>query len=83
MVVADMKKITYNMKCVTGVYSRELICMFLDGQVTGLGRNIRIYSDTINVINIKLCKMVLLIELYLFIPISVTLTIFFVHTQGR
>ena len=38
--------------------------------------DIEIFSDAINVINIKLCMMVLLTELYLFIPLLVTLTIF-------
>ena len=55
----------------TGVYSREIIYMFFMGQVSGLVENfnIGIYSDTINVINVKLCMMVLHIELYLFIPL--------------
>ena len=35
--------------------------------------NIETFSDTIDVKNVKLC-MILLIELYLFIPLSVTLT---------
>ena len=35
-----------------------------------------IFSDGINVINIKMCMTVLLIELYLFIPLSVTLNAF-------
>ena len=52
------------------MYSREIINMFFIGQVSGLvgNFNIGIYSDTINVINVKLCMMVLLTELYLFIP---------------
>ena len=52
--------------------------MFFVGQVSGLVENfnVGIYSDTINVINVTLCMVVLLIELYLFIPLSVTLTIF-------
>ena len=36
--------------------------------------NIETFSDTIDVKNVKLCIMILLIELYLFIPLSVTLT---------
>ena len=43
--------------------------------------NIAIYSNTINVINVKLCMMVLLLALYLFIPLSVTLTIFQGHSN--
>ena len=38
--------------------------------------NIGIYSDTTKVINVKLCMMVLVIELYLFIPLLVTVTVF-------
>ena len=37
--------------------------------------NIGIFLDTIYVINVELCMMVLHIDLYLFIPLSVTLTI--------
>ena len=64
--------------CDAGLYSGETINFFLVGQVSGLVENvsIEIYSDTTNVINVKLCLMVLLIELYLFIPLSVALTIF-------
>ena len=43
--------------------------------------NIGIYSDTINVINVKLCMMVLLSELYLFIPLSTTVTILQDHSS--
>ena len=40
--------------------------MVLDDQVSGLAENfsIRIFSDTINVINIQLCMTVSLIELH-------------------
>ena len=44
-------------------------------QVSGLVEN-GVFTDTINAINVKLCMLVLLTELYLFIPLSVTLTIF-------
>ena len=56
--------------CISGVCSREIIYMFLVSQVSGLVENfnIGIYSDSINVINVKLCMMALLIDLYLFIP---------------
>ena len=60
------------MICVDSVvYSSEIINMFLVSQVSGLveNLNIGIYSDTINV---NLCMMILLIELYQFIPLSVT-----------
>ena len=45
-------------------------------QMSGLVKNfnIGIFLDTINVINAKLCMMVLHIELYLFITLSVILT---------
>ena len=60
------------MVCVTDVYSREMIHMFLVGQASGLFKNfnIGIFSDTINVINVKLCMGVLLIKLYPFIPLD-------------
>ena len=41
--------------------------------------NITIFLDTINVINVKVCIMVELIELYPFIPLSVTLIVFQGH----
>ena len=44
--------------------------------------NIGDYLGTVNVINVKLCMMVLLIELYLFIPLSVTMTIFEGHSSS-
>ena len=49
------------MSCMTGVYLREKINMLFIGQVSGLVKyfNIQIYSDTINVINVKLCLIVL------------------------
>ena len=45
--------------------------------------NIGIFSDTINVVNVKLCMMILLIELHLFIPPSMTLTIFQGHSTEQ
>ena len=42
--------------------------------------NIGIYSD-INLMNVKLCMMVVLIECYLFLALSVTLTIFQDHSN--
>ena len=52
------------------------------GHVSGLveNLNIGIFSDTINMINVKLCMMVLLIEFTLVIPLSVTLTTFQGHS---
>ena len=41
--------------------------------------NAGVFSDSVNVIAVKLCMIVLLIERYLFISLSVTLTIFQVH----
>ena len=44
----------------TGVYSEEIINMFLLGQVSGLVENfnVAIFSDTVNVINVQLYMMV-------------------------
>ena len=48
------------------------------GRVSVCGKNINvaIFSDTVNMIKDKLCVMVVLIELYPFIPLSVTLIVF-------
>ena len=45
--------------------------------------NIVIFSDTINVLNVKLCMMVELIEFYPFIPLSVTLMVFQGHSSVK
>ena len=59
--------------CILG---KQLTCFFV-GQVSDLVENfnIGIFSDTITVMNVKLCMIVLLIELYLFIRLSVTLSL--------
>ena len=45
--------------------------------------NIVIFSDTINVINVKFCMMMLLTEFYLFMPLSVTLTVTECHSSVK
>ena len=52
--------------------------MFLVGQVTELVENFNtgIFSDAIKVNNVKICIMVLHIELYLFVTFSMTLLLF-------
>ena len=59
----------HSMICVTGVYSRDIIIinMFFISQVSGLVKNFNIGIDpeSINIVNIKLCMMILLIELLL------------------
>ena len=72
-----------NAICVTRVYLGEVTNIFFVCQMSGLVEktfSIRIYTATINVISVKFCMMVLLIELYLFILLSVTLTIFQGHS---
>ena len=56
--------------------------MLLVDEVSGLVENfdIGIFSGTINVLNVKLCVMVLHIEVYLFSTLSVTLTLFQGHS---
>ena len=79
MVATHIEMIKQSMLCVTGVYSRKIINIFSRvGQMSGLVKNFHfgISSDTANVINVKLFMTVLLIQLDLFIPLSVTLTIF-------
>ena len=77
MVATYIKKITHSMNCLTGVCSREIIYIFLIGQVFWLveNNNIVIFSDTMNVINVTLCMVVLHIELCLFITLSVALSV--------
>ena len=61
--------------------------MFIISQVSGLVENFNIRinfeSDTISVIDVKFCMVVLLFELYLFIPLSLTLTIFQGHSNVK
>ena len=45
--------------------------------------NIGIFSDTINVINVKHSKMLLPSKLYLFITLSMTLTLFQGHSSVK
>ena len=73
-----------NINCVTSVCPRE-IYMFLVDQMSGFVENIGIFSllHTINVINVKLCIMVLLIWLYLFHYTLVTLTLFQGHSSVK
>ena len=76
MVATYIQKNMHSMNCVTGTCSRERIYMFWVCQVSGLVENfnIGVFSDNINVVNVKLCMMILHTELYLLITLSVTLT---------
>ena len=62
-----MKKFTHNIICVTGMYLMEIIDMILVGQVSGLVENLNswIFSDIINMINVKLCSYLTNIKLTL------------------
>ena len=62
-----------------------MISVRLAGQLSVYGKNftIVIFSDTINMMNVKLCMMVVLVELYPFIPLSVTLTVFPNHINVK
>ena len=57
----------HSINCVTGVCSREIIYMFSVGQESGLVENFNTgnFLDTITVIDVKLCRMVLHIKCYL------------------
>ena len=85
IVAAYIKNIMHNMNCATLMCSREIIYMVLVGQVSELVENLNtgIFSDTVNVISVRLCMMVLYIELYLFITVSVTLTLFRGHSHVK
>ena len=54
----------------------------LAGRVSVYGKhfNVEIFSDTMNMINDKLCMMVVLIELLPFMPLSDTLIAFQSHS---
>ena len=49
----------------------------------GKNLNVAIFSDTINVVNVKLCMMVILIEIYLFILHLVTLIVSQDHSSVK
>ena len=51
--------------------------------VCGKNFNVAIFSDTINTINVKLCMVVVVIEHYPFIPLSVTLCAFQDHSSVK
>ena len=55
------------------------------GRVSVLGENFNIvvFSDNINMINVKFCMLVVLIESYPFIPLSVTLIVFQGHSSVK
>ena len=74
MVAVYIKKILHYM---SGLMFKGDNYMFFVSPVSGLVEkfNIVIYSGTKNVINVELCMTVLLTELCLFIPLSVTLTV--------
>ena len=49
----------------------------------GKNFDIAVFSDTMNVRNVKLCMILLLVELYLFIPLLETLAIFQGHSSVK
>ena len=51
--------------------------------ICGKNFNIVIFLDAINMINVKLCMMVVLIEFFPFIPLSVTLNVFQGHSSVK
>ena len=62
-----------------------MISVRLADQVSVCGKNfnVAIFSDTINVVNVKLCMMVILIEIYLFILHLVTLIVSQDHSSVK
>ena len=88
MVATYNQEIVHNVICVTDVYSREIINMFFAGQVSELSKTLVMgfYSDSINVVNYMskfACWYYSSNELDLFIPLSVTFTIFHTHTSVK
>ena len=51
--------------------------------VHGKNLNVAIFSDILKIINVKLCMVVVLIEHYPFIPLSVTLIVFQGHSSVK
>ena len=51
--------------------------------VCGKNFNVVIFSDTINTINVKLCMMVVLIDLYPFTPLSITMIVLQGHSSVK
>ena len=74
MVAAYIKKIVHSMSRVTA-FSWEISNKVLVSQVSGLVENFNVG------INVKLCIVLLLIELYLFIPLSVTFALLQGHSN--
>ena len=87
MIATYIKKIMHNINCATLVLcSREIVYMFWVSQMSGLVRNfnIWIFSDTILCTECEtLHDMVLHMELYLFITLSVTSTLFKGHSSVK
>ena len=51
--------------------------------VCGKNFNVAIFSDTLNMINVRLCMIIVLIEFYPFIPLSATLILFQDHSSVK
>lgn len=83
MVTTNIESILHNMLCVTlaCIKEREFAHFWLVACSGVSNLNIAIFLDTIPVINDKLCMMELLIELYVFIPLFMTLAIFQGHSS--
>ena len=60
-----------------------MVSVRLAGQqiVCGKSCNVAIFLDSMNMMNVKFCMMVVLIEHYPFIPLSVTLIAFQGHSS--
>ena len=71
MVATYIKNIMHNMICVLRRVFNEKINLFFVDQESGLVEtfNVEFCSDTIHVMNVKRCVMVLLTKLYLFMPV--------------
>ena len=83
MVATYIRKVMHKLQC---VFKENILHVFGRPSVWACQKvfNIRVFSDTINVINVKLDVMVLHIELYLlalFFTLSVTLTLFQGHSS--
>ena len=60
-----------------------MISVGLACRLSVCGKTLMIFSDTVNMINVRLYMMVVLLDLYPFIPLSVTLVMFHGHSSVK
>ena len=61
------------------------VCVMISVKMSICGKNFNvvIFWDSINILNVNFCMMVVLFELYLSMPLSVTLIVFQGHSSVK